>query len=52
VRQEDWEKVADLEGITAIGYATEPGMGMQYISKAGNVHPLKALGWQHVNAQD
>lgn len=52
VRQEDWEKVVDLEGITAIGYATEAGMGMHYISKAGNVHPLMALGWQHGRSQD
>lgn len=52
VRQEDWEKVAGLDGITAIGYATEAGMGMQYMSKAGNVHNLQALGWQHRSAPE
>lgn len=45
IKQSDYEKVKNQPDITVIGHITEPAAGTEMISKSGNVHPLKAQGW-------
>lgn len=45
IKQSDYEKVKNHPDFTIIGHITEPAAGTELISKSGNVHPLKAQGW-------
>lgn len=45
IKQEDYDKVKGSVDITVIGHITEPNEGCELISKSGNVHPIKAQGW-------
>ncbi|WP_423148793.1 thiamine-phosphate kinase [Rubrolithibacter danxiaensis] len=45
IKQDDYDKLKYNPDITVIGYITEEAAGMNLISKSGNVHPLKAQGW-------
>src|ERR1700760_1815073 len=45
VKQADYDKIKFKMDITIIGYITEPSAGCNLITKAGNVHPLTAQGW-------
>lgn len=45
IKQDDYEKVKHQPDITVIGHITEPAAGTELVSKSGNVHPLKAQGW-------
>lgn len=46
---EDRPAVHKMADATIIGEMAEPGQGITLHSKAGNIHPLKAQGWQHFN---
>jgi len=45
IRQEDYEKIKHNPDISIIGHITDEASGCNLISKSGNVHPLKAQGW-------
>ncbi len=45
VSQSDYEKIKNNSDISIIGHINEKASGMNLISKSGNVHPLKAQGW-------
>lgn len=46
VPQSDYEKLKEgLMDISIIGHITEKDAGIDMVSKSGNVHPLKAQGW-------
>jgi len=45
VKQADYDKIKFKMDITIIGYITEPSAGCNLVTKAGNLHPLKAQGW-------
>ena len=45
VKQADYEKIKFKMDITIIGYITEPSAGCNLVTKAGNMHPIKAQGW-------
>jgi thiamine-monophosphate kinase len=45
VKQADYDKIKFKMDITIIGYITEPSAGCNLVTKSGNVHPLKAQGW-------
>ena len=45
VKQADYDKIKFKMDITIVGYITEPSAGCNLVTKAGNVHPLKAQGW-------
>jgi thiamine-monophosphate kinase len=45
VKQADYDKIKFKMDITIVGYITEPSAGCNLITKSGNVHPLKAQGW-------
>ena len=45
VKQADYDKIKFKLDITIIGYITEPAAGCNLVTKAGNVHALKAQGW-------
>lgn len=45
IKQADYDKIKGDVDITVIGYITEESEGYHLISKAGNLHPLKAQGW-------
>lgn len=47
IKQSDYEKMVLNEGISVIGYITEPEKKATLITKGGNVHELIAQGWQH-----
>lgn len=49
IKQADYENVKNHPDITIIGHITEPAAGTEMISKSGNVHPLKAQGWNAFN---
>ncbi|WP_256010908.1 thiamine-phosphate kinase [Desertivirga xinjiangensis] len=45
IKQSDYDKIKNSAFISIIGHITEKAAGMNMISKAGNVHALKAQGW-------
>ena len=45
IKQSDYERLKHDVDITVIGYITEESAGNYLITKAGNVHELKAQGW-------
>lgn len=45
VKQADYDKIKFKMDITIIGYITEPSAGCNLVTKSGNIHPLKAQGW-------
>jgi thiamine-monophosphate kinase len=49
VKQSDYEKIKNHPDISVIGHMTEPNAGKNLISKSGNVHELKAQGWNAFN---
>lgn len=49
--QSDYEKIKDEQGISIIGYMTEPDKGKKIITRGGVEHDLVAQGWNHAQAQ-
>jgi len=49
VPQSDFDKVKNQLDITIIGHITEEAAGCYLVSKSGNVHELKAQGWNAFN---
>lgn len=47
----DRPKVLKMADATIIGEMTPTGEGIALHSKGGNIHPLKAQGWQHFNTK-
>ncbi|WP_407426958.1 thiamine-phosphate kinase [Arcticibacter sp.] len=45
IKQDDYDKIKGNPDVTVIGHITEPEAGMNLISRSGNVHALKAQGW-------
>ena len=45
VSQADYNKLSGQSDISIIGHITEKASGCEMISKSGNVHPIKAQGW-------
>lgn len=45
IKQADYGKIKNSAFISVIGHVTEKASGMNVISKSGNVHSLKAQGW-------
>ncbi len=45
ISQTDYDKLAGEADISVIGHITEKEAGCELISKSGNVHPIKAQGW-------
>lgn len=45
IGQADYEKVKNQVDIQIIGHITERAAGCELITKSGNVHPIKAQGW-------
>lgn len=41
----DYDKVAEMEGVSIIGHVTDAGLGCALISRDGNEFELKAQGW-------
>ena len=44
--QTDYDKVKNSIELTVIGYCTEPHLGLEMITKSGNVVALEAQGWE------
>ena len=49
VKQADYDKIKGDVDISIIGYITEENAGCNLISKAGNMHAIKAQGWSAFN---
>ncbi|GGG98869.1 thiamine-monophosphate kinase [Parapedobacter pyrenivorans] len=45
INQADYGKLVGQADISVIGHITEKEAGCELISKSGNVHPIKAQGW-------
>lgn len=45
IKQADYDRLKHDVDITVIGYITEESAGNYLITKAGNIHELKAQGW-------
>lgn len=45
VKQEDYEKVKDLEDVSVIGHMTEESAGVNLISRSGTQVEIRAQGW-------
>ncbi len=45
IRQEDYDKIKDMEEISVIGYMAEPEQGAHIYTKGGTKHPITAQGW-------
>ncbi len=45
IKQADYDKIKHDVDVSIIGYITEPAAGLNLISKSGQVHQLKAQGW-------
>ena len=48
VAQGDYEKINANNGLSIIGYITEPAEGKNIITRGGNKHGLVAQGWNHI----
>jgi len=48
VKQTDYEKINKNNGLSIIGYITEPAEGKTIITRGGNKHELVAQGWNHM----
>jgi thiamine-monophosphate kinase len=46
IRQEDYAAIESIEDITVIGYMTDPDEGFMLNTKAGNIIPITAQGWE------
>jgi thiamine-monophosphate kinase len=51
IRQEDYEKARELEGVQFIGHVTEASAGLALVDKSDHVTPLKAQGWDGLRVQ-
>lgn len=49
IKQADYDKIKFNADVTIIGHITEPAAGCNLVSKSGNVHELKAQGWNAFN---
>ncbi len=47
IKQEEYDKMVLMEGISVIGYITEPEKKAIIMTKGGNERELIAQGWQH-----
>jgi thiamine-monophosphate kinase len=45
LKQSDYDKLTNVEGISIIGYITEQAKGATIITRGGNKHELTAQGW-------
>ncbi|MDF3077923.1 MAG: thiL [Sphingobacteriaceae bacterium] len=50
IKQSDFEQLRNQPDISVIGHITEKSAGKNLISKSGNVHELKAQGWNAFKA--
>lgn len=50
IKQSDYDRLKHDVDITVIGYITEQSAGNYLITKAGNIHELKAQGWNAFKA--
>ena len=48
IPQSDYDKLVLHEGISVVGYMTEPEQGARIITKGGGKHPITAQGWNHL----
>jgi len=48
VAQSEYEKINANNGLSIIGYITEPGEGKNIITRGGKKHELVAQGWNHL----
>lgn len=51
VSQADYDKIKFKMDISIIGYITERNAGCNLVTKSGNMHPLKAQGWNAFRQQ-
>jgi thiamine-monophosphate kinase len=49
VKQDDYEKLGNMNDISVIGYVTDTEAGVNIYTKGGNKHPITAQGWNHMN---
>lgn len=52
IPQADYDKVKGQLDISVIGHITEASAGYQMISKSGNVHDIKAQGWNAFKSEE
>ncbi|MGN5955646.1 thiamine-phosphate kinase [Sphingobacterium lactis] len=52
IPQDDYDKVKGQLDISVIGHITEASAGYQMISKSGNVHDIKAQGWNAFKSEE
>ena len=50
IKQADYDKVRHQPDISVIGHITEPSAGRQLVTRTGNMHELKAQGWNAFKA--
>jgi len=48
IPQSAYDKLVLNEEISVVGYMTDPGDGVNIITKGGSKHPLTAQGWNHL----
>ncbi len=48
VAQGDYEKIIANNGLSIVGYITEPEAGKHIITRGGNEYQLVAQGWNHI----
>jgi thiamine-monophosphate kinase len=49
IKQDDYEKLGNMNDISVIGYITDAEAGVNIYTKGGNTHPITAQGWNHMN---
>ena len=50
ISQEDFPKIKANPNLTVIGYMTEPGVGMNLVTRAETKIPLTAQGWNAMHS--
>lgn len=52
ISPEDMEKVRFMPYVSIIGEIVDAADGIKLHTKGGNIHPIKAQGWQHFNLNE
>lgn len=47
IPQESYETITGTEDISVIGHITKEAGHYEFVSESGQVHPVKAMGWNH-----
>ncbi len=52
IKQEDYDKIKEVEGVTVIGYITDESEGEKLVSNDNHLFNLEAQGWDALKKRE